>query len=87
MDENLQNRCVKLVRQNVRRIRGKRGMSQHQLAIEADLTRAYIGRLESKGANLTLTTICALADALNVDPRELFLPKDEWTPAERRHTE
>ncbi len=87
MQEKSHSWCFELVRQNVRRIRTKRGISQHQLAIEADLTRAYVGRLESKGANLTLTTICALADALDVDPRELFLPKDEWTAAERRYSE
>ena len=69
-------RSQRLVAFNIRRLRRERDLSQHELAIEADITRAYIGRLETKGQNLTLDTIDALADALGVHPQELFKPRE-----------
>lgn len=70
-----EGRSRKLVSYNVRRLRRAADLSQQKLATKAGITRAYIGRLESRGQNLTLDTIDALADALDVHPRELFSPK------------
>ncbi len=78
MPEKTKSGCQELVRRNVRRLRTEKGWSQHTLAVEANITRAYLGRLEARGRNLTLDTICALAEALDVDPRELFRPPQEW---------
>lgn len=52
-------------------------MSQHALAIDAELTRAYLGRVEARGQNLTLTTLDALAEALDVDPQELLAAPED----------
>jgi transcriptional regulator with XRE-family HTH domain len=73
-EEEKKRLCQKLVSYNVRRIRRALDLSQHELATESGITRAYIGRLESRGQNLTLDTVCALAQALGVHPRELFAP-------------
>ena len=67
----------KLVSFNIRKLRRKRNLSQQELATASELTRAYIGRIESKTQNLTLDTIDALADALNVHPRDFFR---QWDP-------
>lgn len=74
MSHKSKNLCRQLVQYNVRRLRREQNLSQHELAIEAGITRAYLGRLESKGQNLTLDTVCALADALEVHPQVLFEP-------------
>ena len=71
-----EGRSRKLVRYNVRRLRRAADLSQQELATKAGITRAYIGRLESRGQNLTLDTIDALADALGVHPQAFFEPID-----------
>lgn len=79
MSENEQEtRCERLVRLNVRRLRLQRGWSQEELAQRADVTRTYIGYLESQGRNVSVGILCKLADGLQVDPRELLCPAEEW---------
>lgn len=70
----MEGRSRKLVSYNIRKLRRAADLSQHQLATEAGITRAYLGRVESKTQNLTLDTIDALADALGVHPQALFEP-------------
>jgi len=55
----------------------EKGVSQHALATDAELTRAYLGRVESRGQNITLLTLDALAEALDVDPQELLADPDQ----------
>lgn len=52
-------------------------MSQHELAIEAELSRSYVVRIENKTANLKISTIQALSEALEVEPAEFFRPLRE----------
>ena len=66
--------CDQVVRENVRRLRNERGLSQHDLAVAADITRAYLGRIEARGQNLTLSTLSAIAAALDVEPWQLLHP-------------
>ncbi|WP_324293042.1 MULTISPECIES: helix-turn-helix transcriptional regulator [Sorangium] len=59
---------------NVRRLRMKRGMTQEGLAEAVDLHLTFIQRIEAGRANLTLTTVVALASALEVAPARLLRP-------------
>lgn len=56
----------------VRVLRVARGMSQERLADAAGMHRTYVSGLERGTRNVGLDNILALADALNVDPRDLF---------------
>lgn len=56
----------------VRRTRKEQGISQEQLALSADLDRSYVGGVERGEHNLTVMTLVKLANALGVNPRELF---------------
>jgi transcriptional regulator with XRE-family HTH domain len=57
---------------NLRRLRGERGLSQEALAEAASLTADYLGFIE-RGDNVpTLTVILKLAKALGVDAGELL---------------
>ena len=67
-----------LVRQNVRRLRLARGLTQEKLAEDAGIARAYLGHLEARGRNVSVDVLAGLADALEVDMRELLKPQDEW---------
>jgi transcriptional regulator with XRE-family HTH domain len=57
---------------NLRRLRDERDMTQTGLAFEAELEPSHISRIERGVTNTSLTTIVALAGALNVQPSELM---------------
>lgn len=56
----------------VRVLRVAQGMSQERLAEAAGMHRTYLSGLERGLRNVGLDNIFALADALNVDPCNLF---------------
>lgn len=64
-------------------IRKRRGFSQDQLASKASMPRPNLGRVENgQRANLRLSTLSRLADALEVDVVDFFLERsaDEQRP-------
>jgi transcriptional regulator with XRE-family HTH domain len=56
----------------VREIRKQKGLSQEELAHEADLHRTYIGMIERAEKNITLINIEKIANALEVDLKSLL---------------
>lgn len=56
----------------VREIRIEMNLSQEQLAHKADLHRTYIGMIERAEKNITLINIEKIANALNVDLKQLL---------------
>lgn len=56
----------------VRVLRVARGMSQEDLAEAADVHRTYVSSLERGLRNVGLDNIFSLANALGVEPSELF---------------
>ena len=59
---------------NLRRIRVSRGISQDNLALEANVERSYVGFLERGSKNPTVTTLEKIAEALSCDISEFFVP-------------
>jgi transcriptional regulator with XRE-family HTH domain len=57
----------------LRRLRLERLLTQRQLAERAELALSVIGRLEA-GGEARFSTVAKLAEALNVDPRDLTRP-------------
>lgn len=57
---------IQSVAANVRATRLKRGMTQEQLAEAADITPAYLQRVEYGRVNISVVTLVALAEALEV---------------------
>ncbi len=51
---------------NVRKIRKDRGLSQEQLALQADIDRSYISQLERDTRNVAFENILKIARALGV---------------------
>lgn len=62
----------KLVGENVRRIRLKKGLTQEHLAEVSGLSQQYISGLESGRRNPTIVTLYIMAQALGAAPIELL---------------
>lgn len=65
-------RLVLHLAQNVARARQEAGLTQHQLARVADLSRATIHLVEAGACDPRLSTVTSLAAALGVDALRLF---------------
>ena len=58
--------------QRLREIRQERGLSQEELAFKAGLHRTYVSSAERGQRNVGLVNVERLAQALDIDIRELF---------------
>lgn len=57
---------------NLRRLRHERGISQDDLAYEAEISRSYLSQIEKGKFNVSLKIIGKLADVFGVEPAEFF---------------
>jgi len=57
---------------NLRRLRNAKGMSQDDLAYEAEVSRSYLSQIEKGAFYASLKIIGRLAEALEVEPAELL---------------
>jgi transcriptional regulator with XRE-family HTH domain len=57
---------------NLRRLRSARGMSQDELAYEAEVSRSYLSQLEKGVFYASLKIVGRLSEALNIEPAELL---------------
>lgn len=62
--------------ETVRKIRKEKGISQEELAHKADLHRTYIGMIERAEKNITLINIEKIANALDVEIKDLLAIND-----------
>jgi len=60
--------------ENVRVLRGSQGLSQEQLAFEADVDRTLVSKIERIIANPTLEVLTKLAVVLGVPVARLLKP-------------
>ena len=63
----------KAVAWNVRKLRVERGISQEALAVDAEIDRTYVSRLERNMENPTVAVLERLAKALRVEIVELLV--------------
>ncbi|MGX0878892.1 transcriptional regulator with XRE-family HTH domain [Roseovarius sp. MBR-154] len=61
-----------VVGRNVKQHREAKGLSQEQLAFEADLHRTYVSGVERGIRNPTVLIVAKLANALGVEPSKLL---------------
>lgn len=57
---------------NLRRLRHAKGLSQDDLAYEAEVSRSYLSQLEKGTFYASLKIVGKLADVLEVEPAELI---------------
>jgi len=61
---------------NIAYYRGKRRLSQEQLAEKAGVDRSRISKTEIAWAGTSLDVIYKIADALEIEPYKLFMEHD-----------
>lgn len=59
---------LKLIGENIRFLRKKRGLTQEELAERINLQQAYIGGVERGERNISMLTLQKIADGLEVSP-------------------
>jgi transcriptional regulator with XRE-family HTH domain len=57
---------------NLRRLRHAKGLSQDELAYEAEVSRSYLSQIEKGVFFVSLKIVGKLAKALDVEPAELL---------------
>lgn len=63
---------VQLLGENVRRYRKLRGLTQEQLALDAEMERSYVSDLERGTRNPSVRAVGRLAEALGIEPHLLL---------------
>ncbi len=76
----------KLYSENIRRIRQAKNLSQEKLAELANVSPPYISEIENQKKVGKFETIAAIANALEVEPYELFLPAGSAITHNERRT-
>ena len=70
----------RLVAWNLRRLRVARGQSQEDLALEAEVDRSYMSRLERGVVNPTIGVLEQIADALDAHISDFFIEPAKGEP-------
>lgn len=68
---------------NLRQLRNAKGISQDDLAYEANVSRSYLSQLEKGVFYASLNVVGRLADALGVEPAELLRRQDKRSARDR----
>jgi transcriptional regulator with XRE-family HTH domain len=68
----IQQELLKRIGRNLTKARKSRNLSLRQLSALCTVDHAHIGKIEKGQSNVTIGTICELADALEIDPEDLF---------------
>ena len=63
---------LRILSANIIRLRNAKGWSQEELADEAGLHRTFVGSVERRERNVTISTLEAFAGALNVSVIQLL---------------
>ncbi len=69
---NTDNKLLKEFGIKIQTLRKGLGLSQEELAFKAGFHRTYIGMIERAERNITLSNMKRLADALEVNLKDLF---------------
>ena len=57
---------------HIRKLRDKKNMSQQDLANDSGITKSQIARIERAEINTTVKTLIKIANALEIEPKELL---------------
>jgi len=63
---------LQTIGRKIYKLRTDKGMSQEDLAGEAEVNRGYISRIENGHVAFSVSVLLKLADALGVEPEDLF---------------
>jgi transcriptional regulator with XRE-family HTH domain len=75
---------IRAVAANVRHARSLAGLSQEELALEADVDRTYVSQVERAKRNITIVVLARLARALQTTAAALVSTSGATRAAESR---
>lgn len=70
-----------ILAENIRELRGRRGLSQERLALEAGVDRTLVSKIERMVANPSLEVLTKLSAALDAPVSRLLQEQTFWTRA------
>lgn len=62
----------KLIAKNVKKYREKLHLKKEELSLKAGFDNSYISKLEANKMNITIEKLDIIADALNINTKDLF---------------
>lgn len=68
-----------ILAENIRELRGRRQLSQEDLALEAGVDRTMVSKIERSVTNPSLEVLVRLASALNIPVSRLLQQTTSWT--------
>jgi transcriptional regulator with XRE-family HTH domain len=69
---NVPMASLETIGRKIAKLRAEKGLSQEDLAGEAEVNRGYISRIENGHVAFSLPVFLKIAEALRVKPEELF---------------
>lgn len=69
-DKNVKE--LKIIGKNISRIRKERKLTQEDLCGIAEIDRSYLSELENGKMNVTISSLVKIADALDIELKELL---------------
>ncbi|MBP6234513.1 MAG: helix-turn-helix transcriptional regulator [Saprospiraceae bacterium] len=66
------DKILKHIGNNIKNIRESKGISQQKLAADCNFEKSNMSRIEAGKTNPTILTLYKIANALDVDVREIF---------------
>ena len=72
MINNRDKKFLKAFGDNLRELRIDSGLSQHELALKADINKNQVGNIERGEVNPTITTLNSIAKALKIPSKNLL---------------
>lgn len=72
MNFTQKDKVVKAFGKNLKRIRQAKQISQEELAYRCDIELSQIGRIERGVINTSISNVFLIAEALGIEPKELF---------------
>jgi len=66
------DKVLRALATNVRKLRKEAGISQEELAFQCEIDRTYISKVERGVANPSLLILARIAEILNVETQELI---------------
>ena len=71
---------MRIVAHNIRTIRQMQQRSQTDVAVNADLSQSYLGRIEQELVDIRIETLGNIATSLQVDAADLLALPDRFRP-------
>ena len=70
--KKMKKNSKKLIAKNVKKYREKLHLKKEELSLKAGFDNSYISKLEANKMNITIEKLGIIADALNINTKDLF---------------